>query len=690
MTDVTSPDGSIGVNAVIEERSNVISGSRLYMDIYKNNTLILSLRFSVKQSNTGNDTEDWIDTFNTFDSKTVENGANYNDLVVKVTDPDNSKNMTVRVRVFNNCVMVRIEDIYGSQYYSSEIGVSKGNGGIPTTETVIAPSSCNELYEDTLTRDSLGNIPTGTRVPPFIVFPSRKILITQATLTVTPQVMFVDTTADDNRECKFTNIKSPVLISDSKTDWLAIIFYDKLNDVYNILTEAVSTAVTVKTYNRSQERWLCTWDWYKTDIDDTKVRNLADIAVEMGLDGLIIDDGWQIGTSATQVDTNKFPNWQDTINYIKSKGLKVGIHLYFEGVINDGIDNCITTWKNWGIDLVKIGFWTRYINNTGDPYNATQQLRELLDKLYNNGFVVERHECAVWCIPYEYQNVLADESFPERNWGSYWNFIRHFMMRTIVVHNIDLNETVFEATGNPATLSVDSGAIFATMFATSFSEISMDEWNSLDNSTKNALKKIFSLKEYVNEIYYYDDRIEGYGDNVVFAVALSDTTVSLDVPFDAYKIKDKTISEVSAGTYNESLTAGQGVVFCSRGVVTTGVYVTNEEAYHGNYSCKFVVVANYNEGEKYVGIKQSQDLTGFNKVKFALKITELTGHCVFEVWAGNIKLAEYTNTTSDWEEKEVDVSSISGTQEVKFIARAKDYAEDRKIVAYLDKVVKAV
>jgi len=121
----------------------------------------------------------------------------------------------------------------------------------------------------------------------------------------------------------------------------------------------------------------------------------------------------------------------------------------------------------------------------------------------------------------------------------------------------------------------------------------------------------------------------------------------------------------------------------------TTVQVTNEDAYHGNYSCKFVVVANSSEGEKYVGIKQSQDLTGFNKVKFALKITELTGHCAFEVWAGNSKLAEYTSTTSDWEEKEVDVSGISGTQEVKFIARAKDYAEDRKIVAYLDKVVKS-
>jgi len=121
----------------------------------------------------------------------------------------------------------------------------------------------------------------------------------------------------------------------------------------------------------------------------------------------------------------------------------------------------------------------------------------------------------------------------------------------------------------------------------------------------------------------------------------------------------------------------------------TEVFVTNEDAYHGNYSCKFVVVANSSEGEKYIGIKQSQDLTGFNKVKFALKITELTGHCAFEVWAGNNKLTEYTSTIPNWEEKEVDVSSINGTQEVKFIARAKDYAEDRKIVAYLDKVVKS-
>ncbi|MCD6148180.1 DUF2341 domain-containing protein [bacterium] len=121
----------------------------------------------------------------------------------------------------------------------------------------------------------------------------------------------------------------------------------------------------------------------------------------------------------------------------------------------------------------------------------------------------------------------------------------------------------------------------------------------------------------------------------------------------------------------------------------TGVYVTNEDSYHGTYSCKFIVDAKSDEGEKYVGIKQSQDLTGFSKVKFALKIIELAGHCAFEVWLDDYKLVEYTNTTSDWKEKEVDVSSISGTHEIKFIARAKNYTEDRKIVAYLDKVVKS-
>jgi len=119
----------------------------------------------------------------------------------------------------------------------------------------------------------------------------------------------------------------------------------------------------------------------------------------------------------------------------------------------------------------------------------------------------------------------------------------------------------------------------------------------------------------------------------------------------------------------------------------TGVVVTNEDAYHGSYSCKFTVVAYETEGEKYIGIKQSQDLTGWNKIKFALKITELTGSCAFEVWCDDTKLTEYT-TTQDWNEKEVDVSTIDGTHEIKFIARAKDVAEYRKMIAYLDYVRK--
>jgi len=570
--DITSPNGKIGINTLVEERPNIISGERLYIDIYYNNTLLFSMRAGVKQENSGDASIDWIDCPLTLLSKSVEINDSFRDLIVSVQDNDNNKTMSVRIRVFNNSVFVRFESIYNSSYYNTHLQIVNGSSGFRDTE-VIAPVSVNNFWEDTLGKTTINNM--ASNAPPFVMFPHKHVIITQATLTVAPLQISPETLADGNYGITISNWLAPFYIPTNCSDWVGFIIFNKLNGVYFTLKNATPTFVKVKKYNRSIERYLNTYEWYKTDINDNRVRNEADVAVNMSLDGLMIDDGWQVGTSATQVDSSKFPNWLETINYVKNKGLKVGIHVYFEGIINDGIDNCITTWKNWGINHIKIGFWSKYITDgNANPYTATQQLRQLLEKLYQNGFEVSLHEIRIWSIPFEYENVLGVEAYPEGNLGSYWNFIEHFALRVVDLHNPDLNEVIHEFTASE-TPTKDSGTIFATLFAVEFTgNIAMEEWNGLNNSTKSMLEHIFKTKEVVNEIYYYDDKVVGIGENVVFAIALTDTNVSLNIPFDSYRVKDKSVSAEVKGIKTISLKAGEGVVYINSSKILSIVPVS--------------------------------------------------------------------------------------------------------------------
>jgi len=54
-------------------------------------------------------------------------------------------------------------------------------------------------------------------------------------------------------------------------------------------------------------------------------------------------------------------------------------------------------------------------------------------------------------------------------------------------------------------------------------------------------------------------------------IGLKGMEISLDVPFDAYKVKSKTVSEVTAGTQTDSLTAGQGVLYVALEVAPTPI-----------------------------------------------------------------------------------------------------------------------
>jgi hypothetical protein len=71
-------------------------------------------------------------------------------------------------------------------------------------------------------------------------------------------------------------------------------------------------------------QWM-TWAYFYDRIDDRLVRQLADIAARAGFGEMLFDDGWQKGRLGTEIDTHKFPDFAATSEFIRSKGLALGL-----------------------------------------------------------------------------------------------------------------------------------------------------------------------------------------------------------------------------------------------------------------------------------------------------------------------------------------------------------------------------
>ena len=146
------------------------------------------------------------------------------------------------------------------------------------------------------------------------------------------------------------------------------------------------------------------WNVFGEDIDDAKIRAMADALVEHGLNRygyayINIDDGWQGvrgGKYNAIMPNEKFPDMKALVDYVHSKGLKIGIYSSpwvetFAGFIGgsadtpDGrvinssrrmgeysfIENDVRQWAEWGFDYLKYD-WT-----TNDVLHATAMLDAL-------------------------------------------------------------------------------------------------------------------------------------------------------------------------------------------------------------------------------------------------------------------------------------------------------------------------
>jgi hypothetical protein len=71
-------------------------------------------------------------------------------------------------------------------------------------------------------------------------------------------------------------------------------------------------------------QWI-TWAYFYGNIHDGLVRQLADILARAGFSEMLLDDGWQKGRLGTEVDTQKFPDFAATSEFVRNKGLKLGL-----------------------------------------------------------------------------------------------------------------------------------------------------------------------------------------------------------------------------------------------------------------------------------------------------------------------------------------------------------------------------
>jgi hypothetical protein len=90
----------------------------------------------------------------------------------------------------------------------------------------------------------------------------------------------------------------------------------------NFLRERLGIAAHAA--NLPAPTWV-TWSNFKDNINDTIIRRQADLAAQAGFRMFAFDDGWQKGRLGTEIDARKFPDFAATADYVRSKGLRLGL-----------------------------------------------------------------------------------------------------------------------------------------------------------------------------------------------------------------------------------------------------------------------------------------------------------------------------------------------------------------------------
>ena len=148
-------------------------------------------------------------------------------------------------------------------------------------------------------------------------------------------------------------------------------------------------------YNVSRPTYLNSWEAAYFDVDHQKVLELADKAVELGVEMLVLDDGWFVGrdddTSSLGdwfSDPTKFPNGvEETAKQVKQKGLKFG--LWFEPEMVNKESALFRDHPDWLIQVPNRTLSTGRQQNTLDlsREDVVDYLYERLDSFLGSGMI---------------------------------------------------------------------------------------------------------------------------------------------------------------------------------------------------------------------------------------------------------------------------------------------------------------
>ncbi|MEC5147156.1 NPCBM/NEW2 domain-containing protein [Chitinophaga sp. 212800010-3] len=159
------------------------------------------------------------------------------------------------------------------------------------------------------------------------------------------------------------------------------------------------------------------WNVFGADINDRKIREMADAMVDLGLINygyayINIDDGWQgqRGGKFNAIMPNaNFPDMKALVDYVHSKGIRIGIYSSpwvqtYAGFIGGGADtrdgkvmnpsrrygvfsfvkNDVEQWAEWGFDYVKYDWVTNDIAHTAElTYLLRQSGRDIVYSISN-------------------------------------------------------------------------------------------------------------------------------------------------------------------------------------------------------------------------------------------------------------------------------------------------------------------
>lgn len=191
---------------------------------------------------------------------------------------------------------------------------------------------------------------------------------------------------DTNPSARFNTTAAKVDASKGfETPWRVVMMGDSAGKLIenNLITALAEPSMVTDT------SWikpgLVAWDWWNgsqvvlpegqsAGMNTATYKAFTDFAADLGLEYILIDEGWSIGSTVEPNDaadiTKPKPEMDmaEIIRYAKSKGVKVWVWVQWQQMDNQ-MQAALETYEKWGIAGIKIDFMNRNDQEMVDYYH---------------------------------------------------------------------------------------------------------------------------------------------------------------------------------------------------------------------------------------------------------------------------------------------------------------------------------